>query len=155
MKEQTLTLRHLSGYLPYGLKCRSELRDNDIFTMNVLGINSAGEDYSSCRWGIGTFKPLLIPLSELTDQQWVEVFKAGCAAFDDGHITADVSKEWVMVGRGYDIASFDFRWLEFKINSHMPSFNQLSAFNKLYELHADLENLIENGLALNKNTYGK
>jgi len=99
--------------------------------------------------GIG-FKPLVIPLSQLTKEEWVEVFKAGCAEFND-KFSVDIDNEnWVTLDLCYDISTFDFRWKEFKISHHMPPFNQLAAFQKLYSLHADLDDLIGKKIGLNK-----
>jgi hypothetical protein len=156
-----LELKHLSPYLPYGLKCRSDMPGNTIFEMRILSNNNAYEDDRSCRWGIGTFKPLLTPLSELTNSQWIDVIIAGDIVLEREQ-TYDMDFEWdkendlLIIGIPHDGGREHI-----KFSKHFMAFggslwiNQLAAFNKLYELHADVYGLIESGCALNKNSLNK
>lgn len=136
-----LELKHVLPYLAYDLKGIA----TDINLVEKITVHNV----THCLFEQEKVKLLLTPLSELTKEDWVEVFKAGDVDCEIGCITElRISDNIYRLLTDYgafryygDINEFD---------TDRP-FNQLLAFNKLYELHADVENLIGQGLALNKN----
>ena len=127
-----LELKHLAGYLPYGLKAEfadyDDIEDIEILTILSLEIGSEEDfivnQYSSFFF---QFKPILRPLSDLTKEIEVNGEKF-------------VPKDWLnynFIGEnmGLNIATWSHRTIE-----------------KLYEWHFDIHGLIENGLAIDINT---
>ena len=161
MKTEKLELRHLAPYLPHRLDMINE-KSGRVVTMDALqkleGDNDLAIGAGNGKWyglDIWPFKPLLIPLSELTDEQWIKIFKVGCLnavpPITNNYLEGctiehhDMGREVVLKGR----RSISYYWPEVSFASDIR-FNQLAAFNKLYELHADLHGLIDSGLATNK-----
>lgn len=149
MSKQKLEMRHITPYAAYGLT--GMIRgDVDIvtelcFEHKLVSFLNHGTYVLKC------FKPLLIPLSELTNEQWLSVFNSGNSMKDLGLIGA-VS----LHGRTHiksdelgDETIMSFNPANNSFYSLYP-FNQLVAFEKLFELHIDVFGLIESGLALNK-----
>lgn len=87
-------------------------------------------------------------MSELTTEQWIEVFKAG-QPFGAGELHKNKNGATYYDESGTQI-SYSGNWKHFTAST---IFNQLAACKKLYELHADIDNLISSGLALNKLEY--
>lgn len=160
---EKLELRHLAGYLEHGLKV-IWVHNNIIFTMdadgclqNTLTISDILDEQlheETC------LKPLVIPLSQLTDIKWIEVFKAGINEFKDIESDYYVQRhkrfvviEYVQWSTRIKV-TYDIKNQQFNISGH-PNFNQLAAFTKLYSLHADLHGLVEKGIGLNKLDYEK
>ncbi|HXP51590.1 MAG TPA: hypothetical protein VN922_16655 [Bacteroidia bacterium] len=154
-----LELKQICAYLPYGLKFKTDKGDW-IYELQLIDKDRGLylhliDDYTDLsNWNDTDFlkaKPLVIPFSELTKEDWVEVFKAGNQTED---ISPDIIEQ--LQGRCYIKSSrgtlmyysFSGQFFDCKYR-----FNQLPAFQKLYSLHADLEDLIGKGLALNKNEY--
>lgn len=154
--ENKLELRHLAGYLPYGLKMVRPDRKTVLELHGIAGdlliFKEDNETYGSIL--SGNYKPLVIPLSQLTKEDWQQVFVAGCPQFAD-EFSVEVTENWVILDQCYDISTFDFRYRNFEISHSMPPFDALAAFEKLYSLHADLHGLIEKKLGLNKLDYEK
>jgi len=158
--EHKLTIEYLSPYLPYELLCTA----NDVcFTEHPLAALHATNELAIFDFEDGEqdfylkdFKPLLLPLSELTDGQWIEVFQAG---FNAGGSVIKLGKEKISIYK-IDIGilihfftineGFIYNETMQNFNVNAWSFNQRSAFRKLYELHADLDGLIDKGLAISK-----
>jgi len=156
-----LTIEHLKGYLGTELKIQNSLGD----ILELTGIMN--ETYfvkgnSRTPYGdIQDCKPLLYPLSTLTefreDLGFVpieQLAKMSCSLdFDD----LNVRNDWN--GR-YGVFSVQFRrgshFYEFKYDSKKQSFkaftdtNHLQLFQKLYEWNIDIHGLIEQGLAIDK-----
>lgn len=133
-----LTLAQLSGYLAYGLRI---IYNSDNSEREMLLLDTTRDDYSHI------FKPLVIPLDQLTEAQWIEVFKAGTSnqlgEIDINTNVIGINGDGFYLRYWVDMMNFEGLW----------TFNQLAAFAKLHELHADLHGLIEKGLAINKLDY--
>ena len=157
-----LELKHLAGYLPYGLKV-SHTNWNEILTMDYCGDNSESlsildvEEYA---------KPILHPLLDLSNEieingnnfvPIVELAKIGTSEkkcyitnsnFGSCYVDAINDKKgfFFYQNSGY------FFWQVGKNAEPRIVENQLELFNKLFEWHFDIYGLIENGLAININT---
>lgn len=152
-----LTIEHLACYLPYGLQCQWKRSDGKTIT-NTLTVS----DYDFLVRKI-EFKPLLRPMAEISEDEYMEVFKAGM----DDDILESFTKHHDLavhifgeVARLYDKKVGFLLWLP---KSHLISyhncnfgqswgfrFNQYKAYQKLFSLHADVFGLIEQNLALQK-----
>lgn len=140
---EKLELKYLQGYLTYGLKIYQRAYGQDLIReMTCMDLMNLADGQTG-------YKPLLIPLSSLTQEQWIEVFKAGTTT-QLGHIVSGND----LVGCTADNCYLSFN-LRCNCFDGLWTFNQLAAFNKLYSLHADLHDLIGKKLALNALTYGK
>jgi hypothetical protein len=130
-----LELKHLASYLPYDLQMRNiEDKTNhkltiahqtyDLSTVSLYPI--LNEEFYK------TFKPILLPLSNITNKQLKEFYQ-----FDSVDMELIDIEEWkeelVNMIKGND---------KF----------QLSQFQKLFEWHFDVFGLIEKGLAVDINT---
>lgn len=168
-----LTIEHLSNYLPYNLQIQIELPiGNEIGILKAVGfhpytgkeeritifINTDKENGRQIILKKDTtksiIKPLLIPLRELTKQQVIDIFTAGF--LNAGHTdwpVYNIDIEWhdLAVELFYKKASFSFDFKNCQFETQPFAFNQKKAFEKIYELHADINGLIEAGLAINKN----
>jgi len=120
MKE--LTIKHLSAYLPYGVKCSHARKKGNIKATDVLTIDTwfiTKRDY---------FKPILRPLSDLTKEiehngeKFVPAAKMITHGFHNSF--------W------YELEKFDYRYL------------YAMDLDKLLEWHFDIFSLIESGLAI-------
>lgn len=162
--ESKLELKHLAAYLPYGLKVqyfdaeRGEIKVCTIELIHLPDEITIIDGMNEYDVAFDDIKPLLIPLSELTKEQWFLIIKAG---FDNivlmepkklGNWDIEYHANAVEIVFGGFSASYDFR--NFQFNSDIFLFNQLAAFNKMYGLHADFNHLIAEGLALNTLTHG-
>lgn len=163
---RTLQLKELAAYAAYGLVIyhyNYEWDEVELCHIEILHVPdevTITDGMSEYDIKLEDVKPLLIPLSELTDGQWIEVFKAGFkGVFTHEHVYLGELQHIYrhanaieMVCPGFSV-NFDFNNLQFGTEPY--AFSQLSAFSKIYELHADLHFLIEAGLALNKLEYIK
>jgi hypothetical protein len=117
-------------------------------------------------------KPILRPLSDVTPEQWLEVFFAGMDylkehydSFCDYHIHVGNKVAWLFNKNERDkyitnkyrtLFYYNYGIPQFGMDIHLGSaFNQKAAFEKLYSFHADVDNLIDAGLALDINTLNK
>lgn len=169
METQTekLKIEHLAPYLPYGVKATIKPQ-NEIWQIEGLTCHETaylkGGQYPC---DISDIIPHFLPLSELTGRQWLQVFNAGTEGANpvlpglDGRIEnfleyhSDFGIELIIEDEStkYSISiDYDFKNRQFSTNIR---FNQVKAFNKIFEFHGDLNFLIENGLAINKITNEK
>lgn len=143
-----LELKHLTGYLPYGLK--TKLNTSKIITVAGLRSNSKKEIcfISDGEYWSDVFKPkpLLHPLSYLTKE--IEV---------NGEKFVPIE----VLTKMYDlnINDFELRFenLLFVLYNRKGEFYQINdnnfyLFQKLYEWHFDIHELIDKGLAIDINT---
>ena len=137
-----LELKHLSPYLPYGLKIKYLLTDSiQIEQVIGLGIDfvlTTEDDYS-----LESIKPILRPLSDLDNEVFIESVSdfefIPCEVFED-HISGwcDAYNEW---------------W-----NLQYPNFLQMmdscpyEVMQQLLEWHFDVFGLIDQNLAIDINT---
>jgi hypothetical protein len=165
-----ITLEQIVGYLPYGLICKMKLGpyyDEELSKLNTENIWHVNNDYS------GIIKPILRPLSDLTKEievngekfvPIVELSKISEKRFSK-LIECKESESGYFVGFiGTDEQRFSFAYfhktksfllhstLTTSIGNSVYPANQLEMFNKLYEWHFDIHNLIEQGLAIDINT---
>jgi hypothetical protein len=181
-----LELKHLAPYLPYGLKMINEKSGSiieiqgayentesaDIVIMSKNGCNS----HSLSIW---PFKPILRPLSDLTDKSFIEHLtrKAinqiwGYASESDFDVLEDV--HYYDEGNGYGIKCICEGWIigfTVEFNRQKDFFltirnneeqegrylilDKLELFNWLFSHHFDIFGLIDAGLAIDINTINK
>lgn len=119
-----LELKHLSPYLPHGLKLY------DTYTKSIYLNAVRGETLDYLTIGENdSVKPILRPLSDLT----TKIHFRGNKIFP-----VDIIKEYC----GYDIITKEERMVE------PPKMLPYLVFNLLCEMHFDLFGLIEQGLAI-------
>jgi len=94
-------------------------------------------------------KPILTKLSDFTEADWMEVFKAGFGIVEL-ELRVDHKCETI-TGRGNGISCV-FYYVDLEFNCVFGTFNQHKAFQKIYELKGDVNNLIGKGLAIDKKT---
>jgi len=139
-----LELKHLAGYLPYGLKieCKddSELCEAS-YISEMTGVDNYGiDDNYGNNWTFEV-KPILRPLSDLTKE--IEVNGEKFVPIER------LRKEY----SGFYFESNPELLIKSKNTNMYISLNWTNEFQgKLYEWHFDLFSLIENNLAIDKNT---
>lgn len=151
--ESKLEIKHLAPYLPHGIQVKLEFledcelpwyyEDKEIFTLEGMMLDW----YNSSN--ITSINPLLLPLSEFTDPQWIEVIRAGY----DGHERQSVPNiirhsSAIEIDMFLKVTTYDFNNRQFESGCY--KFNQLAAFEELYKLHGDVFGLIDKGLAIDK-----
>jgi len=170
---ETLKLEHLAPYLPYGLQIQLEgkikeliglespYKTNDNFFIRGQVREIGGtyrQTHSMCltEKTAHLCKPLLLPLSELTDEQWIEVFEVGFQALNrepkllsDVFIEKPINRVSIYTkDTGNMVVSFNYVNNQFITDT--LAFNQISALKHLRKLHADLDSLLDKGLAISK-----
>jgi hypothetical protein len=128
-----LELKHLAGYLPYGLKCT----DGELIGIrNHIGwMGEFKFEYGSKHIPVQSIKPILRPLSDLTKE--IEV---------NGEKFVPVEK------LGFpNTKKVEDSFLHVIGSLHVP----YSEMQKLIEWHFDIHNLINNNLAIDINTLTK
>ena len=163
-----LELKHLAPYLPYGLNLKYE-QEGDVRKLVYLDLQSPD------RIGMNV-KPLLYPLSYLTKEITVDG-KTFVPMVELAKLSLDTDKPFQLHDRRLeaitrhssinypnavyktfsftkDESSFTVSVLDsdFKTICCYSVAKQLQLFQKLYEWHFDLENLIEQNLAIEKTT---
>jgi len=158
-----LELKHLAGYLPYGLKVRY-IERNETHILDFSNLNSI------CSYQIH-LKPILRPLSDLikeiklNGEKFVPIIEI-CKL-------SETVNELVRINAKSNICGFDFtneiqEILRFCYHFNTKHFqltneesynqcilNQYEMFQKLLEWHFDIHGLIEKGLAIDINTLDK
>ena len=137
-----LELKHLAGYLPYGLK----YIDKDSGKVKIMKTLSSEINMVDFGWGnahvFNEFKPILRPLSDLD-----EIIEYGGEKFvpidwiENKYYTLSLHKECEKL-----LEKGGYLWINHI--SHL-------LISHLYEWHFDVHNLIENGLAININELDK
>ena len=134
-----LELKHLAGYLPYGLVFRYDSEPSEYLMLGLtkesIKLDEATEDLKPCWVGYNDYyKPILRPLSDLgkkhIDYMWFELL-------------------------GIDNEIFDK--LEFieKCELYQIDFLPIIVYEYLLKNHFDVHNLIEKDLAININDLNK
>ena len=128
-----IELEHIAPYLPYGLNCKTETAlhfpngsymKNSNYTLTIGNLSDIIDNYS-----IGVIKPILRPLSDLTE----EIVVNGDDFIPKNKMTRLTRQ--AIEHNGFD----DWRWF-----SYMD-------IEKLISWHFDIFGLIDKGLAINKN----
>ena len=165
---EKLELKHLSGYLPYGLKLWHN-QWKEILIMDCAGSNCdtlSIEDVSEYA------KPILRPLSELTKkievngERFVPIISLS-RYVDNGHNHVDSAYHkssnyiTVLTQKCDDVENVKFRFTYEGISAIERSGEAVSFVTydkikaKLYEWHYDIHGLIEKDLAIDINTLNK
>lgn len=149
-----LTIEHVLGYLPYNLEFMTDKGKWVLDSLEKGGWTVEGRKAMFVdKMALQSIKPLLRPLYDLTDAEWLQVFQAGFdnSGFDHSSqfskIVAKIDGSASVLYRGTVI-----RFIKSELSfHHWPiKFNQLLAFREIYKLHGDIEGLIEQGLAIKK-----
>ena len=134
-----IKLEEIVGYLPYGLKieCHSEyeIKKEGSYISEMVEISKTGvtDNYGN-NWNL-EIKPILRPLSDLTKE-------------------IEVNGEKFVPTTEYSYLRFE-EISTFKSGCNALQFIQVRELNLLYEMHFDIHNLIERGLAIDINTLEK
>jgi len=131
-----LELKHLAGYLPYGLKVYRENKSIESDTFLIVGaskINVFLQNNGLAVVDMERIKPILRPLSDLTKEIEVNGEKFVPIEYN----AFKHSKE--------DIIEFQNKFIHYKGM-------KFGIIERLLEWHFDIYGLIENNLAIDKNT---
>lgn len=129
-KIEKLELKHICGYLPWGLT--GFHKEGHICNIDFDMVVKYGTN-------LANYKPLLFPLSSLTEQ------------LPDGSIPIDTISE-------FNIGYVDFmtsereHWIEMYGMERYIGSIPLMIIEYLYSIHADIYGLIDSGLAIDKRT---
>lgn len=140
-----LELKHLAPYLPYGLQgilFDEEREVTEIVTIELVHIPDELTIISSDgQWDINLedFKPLLIPLSEIQNEKYINLF------FQKDDFLDEVTNSDNQFESAYDFVN------RFKITDNDYCY-PYDFFSLLFENHFDVFGLIPTGLAINKLT---
>ena len=161
-----LELKHIVGYLPYGLKMTRNGKNFGILYALYNKYNKAeiNFEFGNDRYDIEDLKPALRPMSDLHKE--IEgvvhiVEMARMAASNIVHIDEVMSQAWrdgfwKVDGRDKDemLITFGFGNREFWLSDkgNMVLIDNLKLYEYLYQHHFDIHNLIEQGLAIDINT---
>ena len=160
-----LEFKHVAPYLPYKLMVNCDFRDGDILALELEGLATDEAFLDGADWNYKEntdFKPILKPFSDLTIEEMIVLSKLVADIHNDdmddlfecsnnGRMNVkapwDLRIEFMWKGKSLMFAVYDtYRYKEKRV------FNQLQAYNKLYEWHYDVHGLIEQGLAIDINT---
>lgn len=173
---EKLELKHLTGYLPYGLKV--QLLDRKKFTKRIVvgctnkGILRIGDDgHHNWEAYFDKIKPILRPMSDLIKEINVNGVKI-IPIIEIAKISESVIKV-IRINSKKTITGFDYenglqdkmRFCLHHLTNHFQItfidneeyrndcvLNQLEMFDKLFEWHFDVHDLLSKGLAIDKNT---
>ena len=153
-----LELKHLAGYLPYGLVFMYDSEPSEYLMLGLtkesIKLDEATEDLKPCWVGYNDYyKPVLRPLSDLdkkiyTGEGWFIPIQ---------EIFHDYRKNLILRTSFVDGTLAEL-WLDYP--NRQGEYVQESVFTtidlfKLYEWHFDIHNLIEKDLAININDLNK
>jgi hypothetical protein len=155
---ETLTLEHLSAYLPYGLMAVDEYGQARIidyecqsYTKTIVGLNHV---LKSQTVQVNCFKPILYPLSSLTETIWYEGKEINPIEF---------IKDWYNEKYATEIDDLEYYALENEfalfgaVHETLQSEAEIiampyQAYQLLFKMKIDIFGLIEKGLAVDVNT---
>jgi len=143
---EKLELKHLAPYLPYGVKIGRHIRSNDLIIVLMNSYHISGFFNNEYIY----FKPILRPLSDLTEEQLLEL--VSIKGYKDIAPTIDYKFKIVQkpFGKIWKITKLDDWALIISFNE--PERLSYKLFSKLIEWHFDVFGLIEKGLAIDINT---
>jgi hypothetical protein len=172
MKEQ-LELKEIVGYLPYGLKCISQVENLGVETIKGFEIYSSGIELITNidNLHILECKPILFPISSLTQFRedlgfvpMVALLAISNNRFRNIQILCETKMydkrefctiEYIENGGDVSVKSFSYdsslsRFITRNKSEKRPLATgyQLQLFEKLHEWKIDIHNLIEKGLAI-------
>jgi len=126
---ERLELKHLAPYLPYGLMINCDFKDGDVWACKLEGISVDEAFLEGADWSYKDntdFKPILRPMSDLTEGNWCRESGYAGRYIDD---VADGNEELQYLS--YNLCLF------------------------LFKNHFDVFGLIPAGLAIDINTLNK
>lgn len=149
-----LELKHLVGYLPYGLKVMIDLGKS----YSIANLSENGFDrnflYNLSQNKVQIFG--LRPLSDLTkfceDLGFVPIEQLYKIQWDGTHHLSDKNKYYTIDVGLITKCSHNSTAMETSMNIKYPLNNNYWKIEKLLEWHFDIHNLIENNLAIDINT---
>jgi hypothetical protein len=153
---KTLTLEHLSAYLPYGVMAVDEYGQARIidyecqsYTKTIVGLNHV---LKSQTVQVNCFKPILYPLSSLTETIWFEGKEIN---------PSDFIKDWYNEINATEIDGLE----HYSFKNDFILFGTIEpteeteiinlpyqAYQLLFKMKIDVFSLIEKGLAVDVNT---
>ena len=139
--------KHLSPYLPYGLKICSQLNLDEDYIICEIGVTTKVNVFTIDYVIEYGYKPLLRPLSDLTKEieHNGDRFVPNEVLGSPEEYTFQISYEG---GKGGDIRMLDHGGMQ-----HLDAY--IRTINKLYEWHFDVFSLLENNLAIDYNKVNK
>jgi hypothetical protein len=143
-----LEIKHLSCYLPYGLKAKMNIFGDNETEVEIFGINQNEVELKGIRktitefFNINDISPILRPLSDLTKE--IEVNGEKFVPYD--YFFNDPDNDWFEgnIWMGY--------LFEGNIDKLEIGFIPYYIIQKLAEWHIDFQGLIPAGLAIDKTT---
>lgn len=169
---KTLELKHLSGYLPYGLNVltNSIIREM-VCEISTTETGSKRTSITNILNGIG-HKPILRPISDLTKEievngeKFVPIYelcktqgfsmpkidRCELSFHSEFNKTAMIKMDGWIFRYLNNEKSFWLNGTEDWSKKHQKSNNQLDMFQKLHEWHFDIYGLIEQNLSIDINT---
>ena len=164
-----LTIVHVAPYLPYGVKIKTGA---NVIRELVVDIPKDEEikKYVPIQYVINGMGHSLIlrPMSDLTKEEWLKVFRS-CFSKEalevmeqfnlDVYLKPNSGTVWLYdVDKGMSFIAPKDYFIAYSSNSKSIGFTRgycfdtLNFFKELYKLHADIDGLIEKGLAIDINT---
>lgn len=164
--ETHLTIKHLAGYLPYGLKMLQITKGTFENSLNVEKVYNVTlnniEDMLQKRYRQISCKPILRPLSDLTKEiehngekfvPIIELLKLEHPNYFDEYKGSRYSDIDFEQNENFAKCYFTFQATkDIVLYTKMPLNSPYWIIEKLYEWHFDIHGLIEKGLAIDINT---
>lgn len=164
-----LELKHICGYLPYGLKWKFEGEDliHDVVGLDITryGIKLLSPTYDNGCCEIHNGRPILLPISDLYKEvdgvvhivELARIASEKCKVeFEPDISTIKYNKYHSVVVRckkwGSEFWYAEDGYFYFEYNGNTMDLYQLDLFNYLFEHHFDVYGLIDQGLAIDINT---
>lgn len=160
-----LELKHLAGYLPYGLKILIHGTEEVLMTgletetpstqEKIIYKNSERNFYKTYFYEI---VPILRPLSDLTKEieingeKFVPIYKLFEIKYKDTHHVDLIREMYFKVNYTFTCSSHYGTAMETSINTKYIQMNNFWKIQKLLEWNFDIHGLIENNLAIDINT---
>lgn len=149
-----LELKHLAPYLPYKLKVFRKF-SSDVFPMvanNPTVSLREGINIDNLIYDSEEYKPILRPLSDLTDEIINEFYKDRA---ENGVMVSDYS-----VGLVFHTCTASYKimgepYTDFIYNRNSINETDYWIVQKMLQMHFDVFGLIEKGLAIDINTLNK
>lgn len=169
------TTQQLSCYLPYGLKV---MLNGSNHPTRILGLELNPLNIIVVRYGeireskvsLKYVKPILRPLSDLTEPEIMELLMSGMAedvlevlqkahefaGYTSGQVIRlyDKTQGIQLIAPAYTLVSYSISTCQFNLKWGFR-YNMFDVFQKMFEMHLDVFGLIESGDAIDVNTLPK
>lgn len=129
--------------------------DDWVSKSNYVSISHPDQGRWVCNYT--NIKPILSKLGDFTNEEWLEVFKAGVMGIHS------YKKEFLMISKREELfqiiarcegISVMFYYNNIEFFTAFGDFNQHKAFQMIYKKMGDINDLIGKGLAIDKKTIG-